>query len=75
MWELLTGEEPYDDLHYGAIIGNFPIAFHSENSPGTILDESSYSITTVAGDLVWLFGNRDVLPLNIATDIAACLNN
>ncbi|KAI3854529.1 hypothetical protein MKW92_006910 [Papaver armeniacum] len=21
MWELLTGEEPYDDLHYGAIIG------------------------------------------------------
>lgn len=23
MWELLTGEEPYADLHYGAIIGNF----------------------------------------------------
>ena len=22
MWELLTGEEPYADLHYGAIIGN-----------------------------------------------------
>lgn len=21
MWELLTGEEPYADLHYGAIIG------------------------------------------------------
>lgn len=24
MWELLTGLEPYADLHYGAIIGNFP---------------------------------------------------
>lgn len=23
MWELLTGEEPYADLHYGAIIGNY----------------------------------------------------
>jgi len=22
MWELLTGEEPYADLHYGAIIGS-----------------------------------------------------
>jgi len=21
MWELLTGEEPYAELHYGAIIG------------------------------------------------------
>ena len=21
MWELLTGEEPYADMHYGAIIG------------------------------------------------------
>jgi hypothetical protein len=21
LWELLTGEEPYSDLHYGAIIG------------------------------------------------------
>ena len=21
LWELLTGEEPYADLHYGAIIG------------------------------------------------------
>jgi hypothetical protein len=21
MWELITGEEPYADLHYGAIIG------------------------------------------------------
>lgn len=21
MWELVTGEEPYADLHYGAIIG------------------------------------------------------
>lgn len=25
MWELLTGEEPYADLHYGAIIGNICI--------------------------------------------------
>ena len=24
LWELLTGEEPYADLHYGAIIGNVP---------------------------------------------------
>jgi serine/threonine protein kinase len=22
MWELLTGEEPYANMHYGAIIGN-----------------------------------------------------
>lgn len=22
LWELLTGEEPYGDLHYGAIIGD-----------------------------------------------------
>lgn len=22
LWELLTGEEPYADLHYGTIIGN-----------------------------------------------------
>ena len=25
MWELLTGEEPYADLHYGAIIGNIRV--------------------------------------------------
>lgn len=24
MWELVTGEEPYADLHYGAIIGIYP---------------------------------------------------
>lgn len=23
MWELITGEEPYGDMHYGAIIGIF----------------------------------------------------
>lgn len=23
MWELLTGDEPYADLHYGTIIGKF----------------------------------------------------
>lgn len=28
MWELLTGEEPYADLHYGAIIGNTPPWFN-----------------------------------------------
>ena len=22
LWEILTGEEPYADMHYGAIIGN-----------------------------------------------------
>lgn len=22
LWELLTGDEPYADLHYGAIIGD-----------------------------------------------------
>ena len=22
MWELITGEEPYANMHYGAIIGN-----------------------------------------------------
>lgn len=27
MWELLTGEEPYADLHYGAIIGNITLVF------------------------------------------------
>lgn len=21
MWEILTGEEPYADMHYGAVIG------------------------------------------------------
>ncbi|RWW85430.1 hypothetical protein BHE74_00005880 [Ensete ventricosum] len=26
MWELVTGEEPYGDMHYGAIIGDF--SFH-----------------------------------------------
>lgn len=25
MWELLTGEEPYADLHYGAIIGTMSL--------------------------------------------------
>ena len=25
MWELLTGDEPYADLHYGAILGNSSI--------------------------------------------------
>jgi hypothetical protein len=25
MWELLTGNEPYADLHYGAIIGNLEL--------------------------------------------------
>lgn len=25
LWELLTGEEPYADLHYGVIIGNSSI--------------------------------------------------
>ena len=23
LWELLTGEEPYADLHYGVIIGGY----------------------------------------------------
>ena len=29
MWELLTGEEPYADLFYGAIIGNFMGLIHA----------------------------------------------
>lgn len=29
MWELLTGEEPYADMHYGAIIGA-PIIIYPE---------------------------------------------
>jgi hypothetical protein len=24
MWEILTGEEPYANMHYGAIIGAHP---------------------------------------------------
>lgn len=28
MWELLTGEEPYADLHYGTIIGKFLFYFN-----------------------------------------------
>ena len=28
MWELLTGEEPYADMHYGAIIGNTKHTLH-----------------------------------------------
>lgn len=27
MWELLTGEEPYADLHYGAIIGKLILIY------------------------------------------------
>lgn len=27
MWELLTGEEPYAELHYGAIIGTHAILY------------------------------------------------
>lgn len=26
LWELLTGEEPYADLHYGVIIGGYKSA-------------------------------------------------
>jgi hypothetical protein len=26
LWELLTGEEPYADLHYGVIIGGYTIS-------------------------------------------------
>jgi serine/threonine protein kinase len=28
LWELLTGEEPYADLHYGVIIGGYKPALH-----------------------------------------------
>lgn len=27
LWELLTGEEPYADLHYGVIIGKNPLLY------------------------------------------------
>ena len=30
LWEILTGEEPYANMHYGAIIGGMPVSlFHS----------------------------------------------
>jgi serine/threonine protein kinase len=29
MWELLTGEEPYAELHYGAIIGTHATSLHN----------------------------------------------
>lgn len=35
MWELLTGEEPYADLHYGAIIGN--VLFNSSRPHSRIV--------------------------------------
>jgi hypothetical protein len=37
MWELITGEEPYADLHYGAIIGmldDFYTSVHCINLTG-----------------------------------------
>jgi hypothetical protein len=38
MWELLTGEEPYAELHYGAIIGMLTtwaviVSHHGESNP------------------------------------------
>lgn len=39
MWELLTGEEPYADLHHGAILGivltpeNLQVATHFDHVP------------------------------------------
>lgn len=27
LWEILTGEEPYANMHYGAIIGTFFFTF------------------------------------------------
>lgn len=32
LWEILTGEEPYANMHYGAIIGTFPLLFSSKFS-------------------------------------------
>lgn len=32
MWELLTGDEPYADLHYGAIIGISHFTIHFTKS-------------------------------------------
>ena len=32
MWELLTGEEPYADMHYGAIIGESVDCLHTNIS-------------------------------------------
>jgi serine/threonine protein kinase len=29
LWELLTGEEPYADLHYGVIIGEYKRAMQN----------------------------------------------
>lgn len=28
MWELLTGEEPYENMHYEGIIGTHPFVFY-----------------------------------------------
>lgn len=27
LWEILTGDEPYANMHYGAIIGLIPLLF------------------------------------------------
>ncbi|CAI9773369.1 unnamed protein product [Fraxinus pennsylvanica] len=33
LWEILTGEEPYANMHYGAIIGLFPLGlWYSTNT-------------------------------------------
>lgn len=49
MWELLTGEEPYADLHYGAIIGTVSLVtvttviyFICPNSQSSLVIVCSY---------------------------------
>ena len=56
MWELVTGEEPYADLHYGAIIGNLAHIFDSICSIIFICRETwvllTLSLYSMAGGIV-----------------------
>lgn len=49
MWELLTGEEPYADLHYGAIIGKYRFRFFAPSFQETAFLVIINSIEIQAG--------------------------
>lgn len=45
LWEILTGEEPYANMHYGAIIGTstvFAFLFYSTNDGCKVANSARY---------------------------------
>lgn len=64
MWELLTGEEPYANMHYGAIIGLI-------SSPSSPADVSSTCVNLISTEVFVI--NKDGDEFEIIDYVSDCL--